>query len=651
MTPVQEEVKFHLDSGYRIRGSLTYGFDTIEEMKLIEVRFNYNKTMLEEIKNFDGARWNKEKRCWTIKDNSRNRFQLEYLKGGNPYARYDQELLPYESKRPLRKHQILMVQAGITYRDIILGAEMGTGKSLVAISIAEYSGYASEDIIYVGPKSALRSVQLEFMKWKSPIWPKFVTYDGLKKLVETWPSGKPAPKMLIGDESSRIKTPTAQRSQAFHYLSEMIRQEHPHDHFIIEMTGTPAPKSPADWWHQCECACPGFLKEGTLEKFKRRLGIIVDKEGIGGGVFPYLVTWRDDSRKCDVCGQMKDHMNHDTISMVTETVGVYHVYKPSINEVETLYERMKGLVHIVFKRDCLDLPEKQYEILECEPSPSIVRSAQLVAARATSAASAMILLRELSDGFQYQEEETGTKTCPYCKGAKEVEMPVATDRDSEEDEEVLKTSVQEGDYQLEIVTCPTCGGEGQVPAYTREVVRVPTPKDDRVKELLDQYDDIGRTVFWGAFAGTIDRIIELCEQMKWEWIKVDGRGWKASWGRVKELDMLRVFQKETPDWEEEHPRVAFIGQPGAGGMGLTLTASPMACYVSNDFNAESRAQSEDRVHRMGMDMNRGCIIYDIIHLPTDRLVLENLRNKIRLQAMSMGAVVEAMKHIGEPRKV
>ena len=71
-------------------------------------------------------------------------------------------------------------------------------------------------------------------------------------------------------------------------------------------------------------------------------------------------------------------------------------------------------------------------------------------------------------------------------------------------------------------------------------------------------------------------------------------------------------------------------------MGLTLTASPTIVYYSNDFNAESRIQSEDRIHRMGMDVNRGATIIDIVHLSSDELVLNNLRNKRKLQSLTLG---------------
>ena len=91
-----------------------------------------------------------------------------------------------------------------------------------------------------------------------------------------------------------------------------------------------------------------------------------------------------------------------------------------------------------------------------------------------------------------------------------------------------------------------------------------------------------------------------------------------------------------------YDRICVVGHPQAGGMALTLTASPTELYYSNSFNGEARSQSEDRFHRIGMDENRGGLILDIIHLKTDQIVLDNLKLKRKLETMSMGQLQEAL---------
>jgi len=127
-------------------------------------------------------------------------------------------------------------------------------------------------------------------------------------------------------------------------------------------------------------------------------------------------------------------------------------------------------------------------------------------------------------------------------------------------------------------------------------------------------------------------------KQKWEVIRLDGRGWQATFGGNPQ-GFVKAFQ----EMQDSHPRIVFVGNPGSAGTGLTLTASPAIVFYSNDFNADSRIQAEDRIHRMGMDINRGAKIIDLIHLPTDEYVLTNLQNKRKLQDMSLGLVQEALE--------
>lgn len=632
----------------------------------IVIGFRYNKTLIEEIKDFEGARWNPEKKKWTIKDTQRNRFQLDYLLGLNPYARYDLPLVEHTPSRPLYRHQLEMARHGLTRHYCLFAAEMGCGKTLAAIEVMEASGF--KDWWWVGPKSALRSVQLEFEKWKSAVRPRMFTYEAITREMKRWPPGKKAPHGVVFDESSRVKTPTAQRTQAAMQLADGIREDWGDEGYVILMSGTPAPKSPADWWSQSECACPGFLREGTIDKFKRRLGLIVQKESIQGGVYPQLITWKDSVDKCAVCGQLKTHESHDTLAIVT--TGDYHPFVPGTNEVEHLYKRLQGLVLVQFKKDCLDLPEKRYEVIRVQPTATTLRAATLITAMSTTVIQTMTLLRELSDGFQYSEEDAGTEPCPLCKGRKEIDAPALDGKIDVTYENVDELRDRYPDYRQAIqpgssftppeavagydarlgtepISCPRCGGDGEITRYRRSVTMVACPKEDAVRELLDRYDDVGRTVWYGGFTGSVDRIEQICLDLDWEVVRVDGRGWKASWANVSELDMLRVFQSGST---EDHPRVAFVGQPSAAGMGLTLTASPMIAFYSNDFNGESRWQAEDRIHRAGMDVNRGCVIYDIVHLPTDEKVLENLRQKRDLLNMSLGELKDVIGRAAESKE-
>jgi hypothetical protein len=90
-----------------------------------------------------------------------------------------------------------------------------------------------------------------------------------------------------------------------------------------------------------------------------------------------------------------------------------------------------------------------------------------------------------------------------------------------------------------------------------------------------------------------------------------------------------------------------VGQPGAAGMGLTLTAAHYTFFFSNDFNGENRMQAEDRGHRIGMNVLKGGFIGDVIHLPSDEKVIDNLKLKRDLQHMSMVGVRKAFENAVE----
>ncbi|NJL71391.1 MAG: hypothetical protein HC888_07130, partial [Candidatus Competibacteraceae bacterium] len=107
---------------------------------------------------------------------------------------------------------------------------------------------------------------------------RIMTYEGLTKRMKEWKPGQPAPLGIAFDEASRVKNPPAQRSQAARAIADGIRQDHGKDGFVILMSGSPAPKSPLDWWNLCEIACPGFIREGSPEFFQERLGIFKERK-------------------------------------------------------------------------------------------------------------------------------------------------------------------------------------------------------------------------------------------------------------------------------------------------------------------------------------------------------------------------------------
>lgn len=615
-------------------GNYRYPISFRKKGNRLWVSYPFNKKITEELKSLEGTRWHGFEeppiKQWSLADSQHNRFQLDYLTGGNPYAWYDKSMKAFMPTRDIcHNHQVEIAAFELTRQYCVIAGEMGCGKTLATIEAMEAS--EARSWMWIAPKSAMYSVQLEFDKWQAIVRPVFYTYEGLTRLCKDWPKDQPPPKGLVLDEASRCKNHTAQRTQAAKWMADYIREYWGDLGYVILMSGSPAPKSPVDWWSLCNIACPGFLKEGDAAKFRKRLAVMKQAEGVAG-VYSELVSWLDDERKCAECGKFAEDSLHDEVSICEPD---YHTYKPSKNEVSYLYKRMVGLVLVKLKKDCLDLPDKQYKVIRVKPSQSIINAAKLIVAQGQSAIKTLTLLRELSDGFQYDETAIGTEQCPLCKGQRTVIDFVFVGPDDEYEEMMRRQyeglEIPEGMFQESKKACPHCDGTGEVISYTRTATQVECAKEAVLTDLLDEYDEIGRLVVYAGFTGSVDRCVEIAKKAQWDWIRVDGRGWSSSLqGSPQEL--LKKFQQN----KLEIPRLVFIGQPSAAGMGITLHASPAIVYYSNDFNFESRIQSEDRIHRMGMDVNRGATIIDIVHLSSDELVIINLKQKKKLQSMTLG---------------
>lgn len=515
------------------------------------------------------------------------------------------------------------------------------GKTLSVQEVMERSGI--KEWWWIGPKTSLPNIRREFRRWSldPTLHVEMMNYEALVRIMDEWEPGTPVPQGVVADESSRLKGATSQRTDAMQRLADMVRDKYGFEGYVIEMSGTPSPKSPLDWWSQCEIAWPGFLKEGSPKALEDRLAFLVNHQ-YDAGVFKKRVGWKDDQRKCKHCGQFEEEGPHSLEGDIDPAD--YHVFEPSFNEVAYLHERLKGLVIIKHKKDCLDLPEKRYRRILCKPSASTLRVAQALVQSAPNTITGLTWLRELSDGFQYREVADGMTRCPHCHDAK----GVVEEWFEPSDKQRTFQAVDMLDRQLVArlrkreVPCPRCGGKGEVPKMVRVTKEVACPKDKALRELLDECEETGRIVIFAGFTGSIDRIVKLCLREKWDVVRCDQGEFQVLAAKTDGSGGRLQTREEPLDyWSnlEEHSRVAFVAHPESGGMSLTLTEARMAVYWSNSFKPEYRTQSEDRIHRLGMDLNKGCVIVDLLHLPTDQKVLDVIRENRRLELMSMGEIV------------
>lgn len=114
------------------------------------------------------------------------------------------------------------------------------------------------------------------------------------------------------------------------------------------------------------------------------------------------------------------------------------------------------------------------------------------------------------------------------------------------------------------------------------------PRLALLKEVIT--DQQGPFIVWARFREEIAAIMRLLAEMEIPAVEYHGD--------VKDKDRERAV-----DDFQNGLATAFVGQTQAGGIGLTLTAAQSAIYYSNDFNYGTRAQSEDRNHRIGTAKN------------------------------------------------
>lgn len=325
--------------------------------------------MKDEIKCMKGAKWNPEIKQWSVDRHPRNLFQLRAMMvepiNENPYAWFERPLIDIEYERPLAGQQVDMLRRWMTYHYQIAAADMGLGKSLTALELIERN---PGDWIFVGPKSALESVELDKYKWKSTAEFRPMTYERFRIEAMKLVQDGDIPLGVIFDECTGIKTPNTANARTAQALADAIRSTHGLDGFVIAMSGTTTAKRPSDIWSQCEVVWPGFLREGSLKAFEARYANIEMMEDADGNRFPVLEGWKDE-------------------------------------EVSQIPARTKGLVTTYFKEDWLTMPERTFEVIELKPTPRIKRVAKALVDASPNVITALTWLRALSSGFQYNMDE------------------------------------------------------------------------------------------------------------------------------------------------------------------------------------------------------------------------------------------------------
>lgn len=190
-------------------------------------------------------------------------------------AGHSWKMHPYE-------HQVRMIVAGIAHRKYAFLAEMGTGKSKVVCDIV---GVMKASAIIICPKSVMENWKDEFYM-STDIKPAvldgtmkkrvktlkdnsdgtvIINYEGLLSMLKLKNKDAEAIlksfKVCVLDESSKIKSPKAQRSKRIVKTFQATP-------FKYILSGTPITQSPLDIYQQFAFLDPNFLGYKTYLSFR-----------------------------------------------------------------------------------------------------------------------------------------------------------------------------------------------------------------------------------------------------------------------------------------------------------------------------------------------------------------------------------------------
>ena len=152
-------------------------------------------------------------------------------------------------------------------------------------------------------------------------------------------------------------------------------------------------------------------------------------------------------------------------------------------------------------------------------------------------------------------------------------------------------------------------------------------ENNRLDVLLEVIEEMeGKVIIWSRFRHDILKIQSKLAQ-------IYGAGSVVTYfGDTSMADRDNAIARFQ---DSADPTRFFVSNPQTGGMGLTLHAAKNVIYYSNDFNLESRVQSEDRAHRVGQQ-NKVLYVDLVCPNTVDVHIVKTLVNKNRLANITLG---------------
>jgi SNF2 family DNA or RNA helicase len=242
--------------------------------------------------------------------------------------------------------------------------------------------------------------------------------------------------------------------------------------------------------------------------------------------------------------------------------------------LDELTERIDSFAYRVLKQDCLDLPEKTYTARYVSLTDEQTRMYQDLQKKA------MLLL---DDGEMVTAPAVITQMIRI--------------------QQVLSGHLKTDDGEMRYFT---------------------SKRMNALEEITEEHN--GKAIIWSRFRYDIQQIVSMLN-------KKFGEGTAASfYGDTSDNERQRVVESFQ---DKKSPLRFFVGNPATAGYGITLTEANLVVYYANDYNLETRIQSEDRAHRIGQT-NKVTYVDLISEGTIDEKIVNALRNKINIGAIVLG---------------
>jgi|TARA_Y100000034_G_scaffold136863_2_gene216493 SNF2 family DNA or RNA helicase len=283
--------------------------------------------------------------------------------------KYPFKIKPYE-------HQLTALEKGLPHLEYAYFMEMGTGKTKVLLDTAAvlYDQGKIEGLLVVAPKGVYRNwtdieipahfpdhIPSRVVAWSSNLNKKkkeeinslfepnnnfcifVINVDALitKKgalVIEKFLNTRLA--MMVIDESTTIKTPSAKRTKATIKFGKLAR-------YRRILTGSPVTKSPLDIYTQCEFLNPHLLGFSSYYSFRNRYAVLIDQD-YGGRTFKQVVGYKNTEELKDELAQFSFRVTKDECLDLPPKIYVRREFEMT-KEQKKVYDEMLSLALAIFE--------------------------------------------------------------------------------------------------------------------------------------------------------------------------------------------------------------------------------------------------------------------------------------------------------------